>query len=236
MKSIRMISLLAIATLLVVAVVSCASPNQQRQGGEWTPAPITGALAIGTAAPPLPTLAPAAGTAAQAPAIPPLAIATPVAVAPTVPPTVAPTAVLPTVARPAGVSPTASSVPPTATPDRSLVIIREEDVLASVASGATAESGATLEGLAVDFTADGRMVLAATRVGYGFITAENVTIGGKLIAVDGRLEFQTETISPRGIVTSMIPPMMNQALHQYTSPWYIEEVRTLDGRLELRVR
>jgi len=228
-----MISLLAIATLLVVAVVSCASPNQQRQGGEWTPAPITGALAIGTAAPPLPTLAPAAGTAAQAPAIPPLAIATPVAVPPTVavPTMLAPTSVAPTSAAQA---PTA--VPPTATPDRSLVIIREEDVLASVASGATAESGATLEGLAVDFTADGRMVLAATRVGYGFITAENVTIGGKLIAVDGRLEFQTETISPRGIVTSMIPPMMNQALHQYTSQWYIEEVRTLDGRLELRVR
>lgn len=231
-----MISLLAIATLLVVAVVSCSSSNERRQGGEWTPAPITGALAIGTAAPPLPTLAPAAGTAAQAPAIPPLAIATPVAVAPTAPPAVAPTVVVPTSVAPTSAAQAPAAVLPTATPDRTLVIIREEDVLASVASGATAESGATLEGITVDFTADGRMVLAATRVGYGFITAENVTISGKLIAVDGRLEFQTESISPRGIVTSMIPPMMNQALHQYTSQWYIEEVRTLDGRLELRVR
>lgn len=231
-----MISLLAIAALLVVAVVSCSSPNQRRQGGEWTPAPITGALAIGTAAPPLPTLAPAAGTAAQAPAIPPLAIATPVVVAPTAVPSAAPTVRVPTSVAPTSAAQAPATVLPTATPDRTLVIIREEDVLTAVSSGATAESGATLEGIKVDFTADGRMVLGATRVGYGFITAENVTISGRLLAVDGRLEFQTESVSPRGIVTSMIPPMMNQALHQYTSQWYIEEVRTLDGRLELRVR
>lgn len=234
-----MISLLAIATLLVVVVASCSASNQRRQGGEWTPAPITGALAIGTAAPPLPTLAPAVGTAAEAPAIPPLAIATqaigPTRVAPTrvVPTVVAPTRVVPTTE---AAAPEPTAVAPAATVDRNLVVITERDVLTMVNSGGTAESGATLEGVGVDFTPDGRMVLSASRVGYGFISADNVTISGRLLAVDGRLEFQAESVSPRGIVTSMIPPIMNQMLHQYTSAWYIEEVRTLDGQLELRVR
>ena len=234
MKTARMISLLAIATLLVVAVASCSAGTQRRQGGEWTPAPISGTPAIGPAAPPLPTLAPAVGTAAQAPAIPPLAIATQAAV----PTRVAPTVVAPTRAATAteAAAPQPTAVVPPATVDRNLVIITEGDVLTMVNSGGTAESGATLEGVGVDFTSDGRMVFSASRVGYGFVSADNVTIAGRLLAVDGRLEFQAESVSPRGIVTSMIPPIMNQMLHQYTSAWYIEEVRTLDGQLELRVR
>ena len=51
-----------------------------------------------------------------------------------------------------------------------------------------------------------------------------------------RLQLQTESISPGGLITSLIPAFANQALAQYTAQWYVEEVRTLEGRLELRIR
>lgn len=150
---------------------------------------------------------------------------------PTLPPptrVVQPPAPLPTVA--------VETAVPTPTRDPNLVIITEADVLRAVTSGATEQSGATLENVGVQFTADGKMILTAGRVGYGFINADNVTLVGRLIAVDGRLELETESISPRGMVTSLIPTFANQALQQYTSRWYIEDVQTTEGQIELRVR
>lgn len=150
---------------------------------------------------------------------------------PTLPPptrVVQPTAPLATVA--------VATAIPTPTRDPNLVLITEEDVLRAVTSGATEQSGATLENVGVQFTADGKMILTAGRVGYGFINADNVTLVGRLIAVDGRLELETESITPRGMVTSLIPTFANQALQQYTSRWYIEDVRTTEGQIELRVR
>jgi hypothetical protein len=150
---------------------------------------------------------------------------------PTLPPPtriVEPTAPLPTVA---------VARPTTApTRDPNLVVITEADVLRAVTSGATDESGATLENVDVQFTSDGKMVLTAGRVGYGFINADNVTLVGRLLAVDGRLELETESISPRGMVTSLIPTFANQALQQYTAQWYVEEVETTEGQIALRVR
>jgi hypothetical protein len=155
----------------------------------------------------------------------------PVGAQPTV---VIPTAVLPTEAPAQAVAPTRAAAPPTRDPN--LVIITEADVLGAVSSGATAESGATLENLDVRFTADGRMLLTASRVGYGFVNADNVTMVGRLMAVDGKLKFQPESVSPRGVVTSLIPTIANQALQRYTSKWYIEDVRTTEGQVQLRVR
>ncbi len=109
-------------------------------------------------------------------------------------------------------------------------------MLRAVTSGAAAEQGATLENVGVQFTGDGKMILTAGRVGYGFVNAENVTLVGRLVAVDGKLELQTESISPRNLVTAMIPTIANQALRNYTSKWYIEDVRTTEGQIELRVR
>jgi hypothetical protein len=80
------------------------------------------------------------------------------------------------------------------------------------------------------------MILTAGRVGYGFVDAQNVTLVGRLVAVDGKLQLQTESITPRGIVTALIPTIANQALQQYTSRWYIEDVRTTEGQIQLRVR
>ncbi len=202
---------LAAMAVLALVVAGCTRSDSRRQSGEWTPAPMTGSLAIGTRAPDvLPTLPPPTRVVVQVPT------ALPTRLAPAAASRVAPTA--------------------TSTRDPHLVIVTEEDVLRAVTSGATAESGATLENVEVQFTADGKMILTAGRVGYGFISADNVVLVGRLIAVDGKLQLETESISPRGLVTSFIPTVANEALQRYTSRWYVDNVQTMEGRIEMRVR
>lgn len=208
MKTNTITFILGVLMLLVTA--GCTRPDARRQAEEWTPPPVTGSLVIGTRAPDiLPTLPPPTRRV-QAPA------ATPTRLAPTATPRVEPTA--------------------TPTRDPNLVIITEEDVLRAVTSGVTAESGATVENVGVQFTADGKMILTAGRLGYGFISAENLVLVGRLIAVDGKLQLETESISPRGLVASFIPTVANEALQQYTSRWYVESVQTMEGRIEIRAQ
>ena len=59
---------------------------------------------------------------------------------------------------------------------------------------------------------------------------------GRLVAVDGRLQLETESVTPRGLLSALIPTVANQALEQYTAKWYVEEVETLEGRIEVRIR
>ena len=122
-----------------------------------------------------------------------------------------------------------------ATSDPKLIIITEVDVLNAVASGVGAQQGLTIDGLGVAFT-DGRMRLTADRLNYGPADVLDLVLVGSLVAQDGRLQLVTESISPGGLITSLIPSFANQALAQYTAQWYVEEVRTLEGRLELRIR
>jgi hypothetical protein len=151
-------------------------------------------------------------------------------------------AILPTAAPPptavaAIASPglTRSAATPAATRDPSLVVVTEKDVVNAVTSGVTAQEGADLQGVRVDFR-DGKMHLAADRASYGIVTVDNLQIVGRLVARDGRLQMDTESVSPRGIVTSFVPTIANQALANYTSRWYVEDVQTLEDRLELRIR
>lgn len=122
-----------------------------------------------------------------------------------------------------------------ATRDPNVVVVTEQDVLKAVASGATAQEGANLEGVGVDFI-DGKMRLTADRASYQFISVDNLEVIGTLVAEQGKLQMETESVKPRGIVTSFIPTIANQALANYTSRWYVEDVQTYDDRLELRIR
>jgi hypothetical protein len=148
-------------------------------------------------------------------------------------------AILPTQPR----QPTRTPAPPRATPtpaaaatrDPKRITITEADVLSAVAAGVGAQQGLALEGLRVKFTA-GQMRLTADRLSYGPADVRDLVLVGTLVAQDGRLQLQTESISPGGLITSLIPAFANQALAQYAAQWYVEEVRTLEGRLELRIR
>lgn len=175
----------------------------------WTPAPVSGAPLLATRPA---DILPAVATQ------PPAATATRPA-----PPTPGPTL------------PSATPLPARPTPDPNLVVITEADVMAAMTGGGTAGTGLTVEGLAVRFT-DGRMTLQATRLGYNGLSIQDLTLVGRLTATNGKLELASESITPRGLVAALVPIFANQALAQYTAQWYIEEVRTVEGQLELRVR
>ncbi len=210
-----LISTLTVVLLIVVISNACTlvlKPDEPV--AIWTPAPVSGAPLIATrSAEILPTLpSPSVTRPLPTPTSTSEASATPLPTAgSTRVPTIAPT------------------------PDPKLVVISEDDVLRAMASGGVEQSGLTLEGAAVAFSPD-KMVFSAVRLAYGLIEVRNVMLVGRLVATEGRLSLEAESIAPRGLVTALIPSLTNQALAQYTSQWYIEEVRTLDGRLELRIR
>lgn len=213
----RLLIPLLIALLALLAIAGACLPRRLAPTpvAIWTPVPISGAPArVTPQAAVLPTLRP-----------PPATVQPPSATSAPVQP--------PTVSLPA---PTATSqvVLASPTPDPSLVVIAESDVVAALAGG-TAAGGLALEGLTVRFATD-QMTLSAARLGYGGLAVSDLLLVGRLIASNGRLEVVTESISPRGLVAALIPVFANQALAQYTAQWYIEEVKILDGKLELRIR
>jgi len=124
---------------------------------------------------------------------------------------------------------------PTATVDQHLIIITEEDIAKAVAGGAGAQQGVTLDNLKVRFT-DGKTHITANRLGYGIIKMQNLDLVGRLVAQNGVLRLAVESISPRGLAANFLPGAVDQALANFGSQWYVEEVRTLDGRVALRVR
>ena len=124
---------------------------------------------------------------------------------------------------------------PTATVDRHRIVITEEEIARAVADGAGAQQGVTMENLKVRF-ADGKLHLTADRLGYGLINVRNLDLVGRLVAQNGVLSLAVESISPRGLAANFIPSAANQALANFAAQWYVEEVRTLDGRVELQVR
>ena len=134
-----------------------------------------------------------------------------------------------------------STVAPTPAPaiavaaDPNLIVITEDDIAQAVAEGAGAQQGVSIDDLKVRF-ADGKMTITAGKIGYGLIKLQNLNLVGRLVARDGLLSLEVESISPRGLATNFIPTMANQALAKYGAAWYVEDVRIRDGRVELRIR
>lgn len=194
--------------IVLLALGGCSRKRDEREANPiWTPSAVTGALQLATpGAPVLPTAVTGSATGSGA-----------------------------TAGSAAAGGQNAPATRAAATRDPNLVIVTENDVLKAVTSGAAAQEGAELDGVSVDFQ-DGKMRLTAARAKYQFITVDNLVVVGRLVARDGKLQMETESVSPRGIVTSFIPTIANQALANYTSRWYVEDVETYEDRLELRVR
>ena len=119
--------------------------------------------------------------------------------------------------------------------DPNLIVITEADIAQAVAEGAGAQQGVSIENLNVRF-ADGKMNITAGKIGYGLIKLQNLNLVGRLVARDGVLSLEVDSISPRGLATNFIPTMANQALAKYAAEWYVEDVQIRDGRVELRIR
>ena len=123
----------------------------------------------------------------------------------------------------------------TATQDRSRIIITEADIEKAVTGGTAGQQGLVTDNLQVNF-ADGKINITADQLSYGIVRVANLNLVGRLTAQNGVLNLQVESISPRGLATSFIPTVANQALAQYGSKWYIENVTVEDGRVVLKVR
>lgn len=203
-------------------------------------APTLPALATATPGQPtrpssiLPTVAPDLSVTTQ-----PTATAQPQPTAAALPtanatPTTPSAAAQPTAA-PARAATATRPAPPPPTADPKLIIVREEDISGAIASGAGEEQGVKAQGLQVYFR-DGKMTVSADELGLGPVQVKQLVMVGRLLARDGQLRFESESVSPRGLVTSLLPALANQALTQYAAQWYVEDVQTREGRLELRIR
>jgi hypothetical protein len=84
--------------------------------------------------------------------------------------------------------------------------------------------------------ADEKMSLSADEFSMGPVQVRKLAMVGRLSALDGKLQFDSESVSPGGLVTAMLPTVANQVLAQFAANWYVEDVRVRDGRLELRIR
>jgi hypothetical protein len=124
---------------------------------------------------------------------------------------------------------------PSPTFDPHHVVITEDDVRRSVEAGAAAQGGAQVENLDVQF-AGGKMRITADSLRYGVVNVKDLVLVGRLFARNGQLQIAVESVQPGGLVGAFIPSVVNQALAQYASQWYVEDVRTLEGRLELSIR
>ena len=222
------IVVLAAVLGLAVAGLACSLGPSLQPPADWTPA------AALTSAPQTP-----GGAILPTPVGRPEATAQP---AVTFTSTQRPTATLPAASATPTTEPTQPSAPAAAvtrpgspTPDPKLFIVTEEDIATAVAAGAGQQEGLNVEGLVVRFSG-GKVLLNAEELSYGLIRMTDLAIVGRLVAVNGVLQFETESISPRSLITALIPTMINQAFQRSTAQWYIEDVRALDGRLEIRIK
>ena len=84
--------------------------------------------------------------------------------------------------------------------------------------------------------AGGKTHITADKLGYSFINMQNLDLIGSLAGQNGVLSRRWNPSHRGGLAANFVPGAVNQALANYASQWYVEEVRTLDGRVELRVR
>ncbi len=166
-----------------------------------------------------PVKAPVVPTPLPMPTLAPLPPAPPVQAAPSLP------------LVPSGVpaAPAATSAPGT-----TKIVVTEADITRVIESGTAEQQGLVVDGLAVRFTG-GKTRVTARLLSYGPVRVENLLLIGHLVAKEGDLQFETESISPSGIVTSMIPTLLNQAFKRYGERWDIQDVRTSEGQVELTV-
>lgn len=226
MKRIRNFALLCLALGIATSVLwACVSLPEAAPVAIWTPEPLM----------PLPALA--TETETVSPTETPTLTPSP-SPSPSPSPTETPVQPSPTPTRTATTRPTRTPTAvrlPSATPDANLFVVRESDIADAMASGAVSDQGAVIEDLEVRFR-DGKINVTAARVEYGMVRVQNLAMVGRLVATNGQLKLEIESISPRGLVTALLPTVANQMLGQYASDWYFEEVKTLDGRIEVRVR
>jgi hypothetical protein len=231
----RVLLPLVAALMLGVTALACGQLGLPAlDAPAWTPAPANGAQALQATAEPAPTEIPAPTNTAISPTATRVTILPTVAVT-TVAVTPRPTPV-PATAQAMAAQAVAASPSPVPAVDPHHFVITEADITSSITGGGMAASGVQADKLAVHFSGDGKTSITADKIAYGPINLQNMAVVGRLTAKNGALQMDVESVAPGGFVSGMIPGVINQALQQYASQWYIENVKTTQGQIELQIR
>lgn len=219
----KRLPLLALAALcgVVLAMLACSTLNARLAPtatpvGVWTPAPMDTANVPIVPTPtdaPLPTPAPTEAAAADNG------------------PTPTPFRAAPEGSASDNAAPAATALPT----GPKTVTVTDAEIAQSIATGVVGQNGVGATNLQVHFTG-GKVRITADTLTYGFVSVNNLVLVGHLVAQDGVMQLETESISPGGLVTAMIPPLVNQALKNYGSQWYVEDVVTSEGQMQLTIR
>ncbi len=206
-----------VLAMLALAALACSALSVVPSGGPGlSPLPVATLEAIGL---PTEVLTP---TLTPVPTVVPLVVTE----APTVEVPVLPTE--PATAVPPTEQPTATSGPQT-------IVITDADLQKAIESGVLGGSGVNATNLQIRFTG-GKVRITADHIAYGFFQADNLVYVGRLSAQNGVMQVEAESVSPGGVIAAVLPTVVNQALSQYASNWYVEQVRTSEGQIELVVR
>ena len=147
-------------------------------------------------------------------------------------PTSAPTTPLP--------HPSATRLPAVPTPgatggESNLMVITQEDVVRVLSNPSLYPEGLEVAGLDVKFSG-GKMYVTADSVNYGMFRLRNLSLVGHLVAEDGQLQIEVESMSPMGLAGAMIPRLANDAMGQLGGRWYVEDVQVDEGQVSVRFR
>jgi hypothetical protein len=115
------------------------------------------------------------------------------------------------------------------------MIITQDDVVRVLSNPNLYPEGLDVEGLDVRFSG-GKMHLTADTVNYGMFRLRNLSLVGRLVAEDGQLQIEVESVSPIGLAGAMIPRLANEAMGQLGGRWYVEDVQIGDGQVTVQFR
>jgi len=115
------------------------------------------------------------------------------------------------------------------------MILTEDDIVRALSNPKRYPEGLVVDGLDVKLR-NGKIYVSADRVDYGMFSLPNLSLVGRLKAVNGQLQVEVEQVSPIGLVGAMIPQMANQAMGQIGANWYVEDVKVGDGQVNVTFR
>ncbi len=116
-----------------------------------------------------------------------------------------------------------------------IMIISEDDIRQVLSDPRRYPEGLTVDGLDVKFTG-GKIYITADNVNYGMFRLTDLSLVGRLVAVDGQLQIEVESVTPIGLAGAMIPRLANEAMSQLAGKIYVEDVKVDEGQVSVQFR
>jgi len=115
------------------------------------------------------------------------------------------------------------------------MIISEDDIRRVLSDPRRYPEGLAVNGLGVKFTG-GKIYITADSVSYGMFNLSNLALVGRLVATNGQLQIEVESVSPIGLAGALIPRLANEAMSQLGGQIYVEDVQIGEGQVNVQFR